>query len=132
MGNNSIWLLILWWWVVDSGWALWSTPVALADKEGGSNSASIDLTGLSISQLLLGVDDGASLALVVNTDDLVAEDELAASGGWWEWLEEGHGALSVKDAARVELWNIWDWGAALDLVEVDDFLGGGLECCNSR
>ena len=128
VGDNSIWLLVLWWWVVDRGWALWSTPVTLADEESRADGAGIDLPGLGINQLLLGVDNGTGLALVVDADNLVAELELASRRGWWEWLQELDRALAVKDTAGVELWNIWDRDGTLDLVEVDNLLGGGLEC----
>lgn len=37
--------------------------------------------------------------------------------------------MSVEDTAGVEFRNIWNWDLALGLVEIDDFLGCALECC---
>ena len=127
VGDCGIWLLVLWWWVVHGSWALWTIPVTLADEEGGAVGAGVHFSGILINQLLLSVNNGTSLSLVVNADDSVAELEVAACGGWWEGLKEGHGALAVEDALRVEFWDAWDRDCALGGVKVNHFLGSGLE-----
>lgn len=127
VSDCGIWLLVLWWWVVHGRWALWSIPVTLADEEGGAVGAGVHFSGIFINQLLLSVNNGTSLSLVVNADDSVAELEVAACGGWWEGLKEGHGALAVEDALSVEFRDAWDRDCALGGVEVNHFLGSGLE-----
>lgn len=37
--------------------------------------------------------------------------------------------MSIEDTAGVEFRDIWNWDLALGLVEIDDFLGCALECC---
>lgn len=78
---------------------------------------------------MLVLDNGTSLALVINANDLIAELELAAGGGSREGFEEGDFALAIEDAAGVEFGDAGDWGGILGGVEVDYFLSRELECC---
>jgi hypothetical protein len=76
----------------------------------------------------LGVHNGSSLALIPDTDNLVAKLELAALRSGREGLQESDLALTIEDPARVELWDIWDSNGCLGGVEVDYFLGCAFEC----
>jgi hypothetical protein len=127
MDRNSIWFPLGWWEVLRRR-ALRTTPIALSHKERTPHNPSIALPGLLINNILLVLDDGTSLAFVVDADDFVAELELAAGGGGREGLEEGDFALAVEDAAGVEFWDIGDGDGVLGGVEVDYFLGCVLEC----
>lgn len=105
-----------------------TSPVSLSNKKRTPNSCRIALARLLIHDVLLGLDDRARLALVVDADDFAAQLEGAAGGGGGEGLQEGHETLPVDDAAGVEFGDAGDGGAALRGVEVDYFLRGVLEC----
>ena len=111
-------------------WTLWTTPIALADKEAAADDAGIHLTGLSVDKLGLGLEDCARAALVVNTDDLLAGFKFAAVRRSWEGLQEFDLALTIDNARVVEFGDIRNLNGIAGLVVVDYFLGVLLEGCS--
>jgi hypothetical protein len=99
----------------------------LTNKECAATHDGICLAVLSINQGVLRLDDGAGLALVVDAHDPAADLEPAAGRGGGKRLEEGHLALAVDDAARVELGDAGDGLGRGAGVEVDDILVRVLE-----
>lgn len=66
--------------VVDGRRALGTAPAALANEESTADHAGVDLAALLVDQESLAINDGSWLALVVHTEDLLAELELPAFG----------------------------------------------------
>jgi hypothetical protein len=129
MANRRIGLLALRWGIVHSRWALWSTPVALPNKECTSNHLHVTLTSRLVHNILLCFYNSSCLSLVVYTENFGAQLEGLAGGRGGERLEKGDAALAVKDAAGVEFWDVGDGNCGLGGVEINYFLGCVLECC---
>lgn len=126
--ERYIWCLALWRGEVLGGGTLGPSPVALADEEGAPDGAGIDFARAGVDQVLLGLEDGAGAALVIDAKDLCADLELAALRGDGQGLQELDQALAVDDAGVVKVRNAGDLDGLLGSVEIDDFLGGVLEC----
>lgn len=77
---------------------------------------------------MLGLDNGTSLALIIDSNDFAANVELLPSTGWWERFEECDLSLTVYCTARVELGYSGDRGGFLSRVEVGDFLIREFKC----
>lgn len=114
--------------VLSSG-ALGTTPVALGDEEGATDGARVDLAGAGVDELGGELENGAWAALVVDAEDLGADFKVLALRGGGQRLQELDQALAVDHAGVVEVGGAWDLDGFLGGVEVDDFLGGTLECC---
>jgi hypothetical protein len=99
----------------------------LSDEETTAYCPSIHLPRFLVDDELLGLDNGAGLALVVDAEDLGAELEFASLRGDGEGLEELDEALAVDDAFGVEFGDAGDGGCGLGGVEVDYFLAGAFE-----
>lgn len=111
---------------------LGAAPVALADEEGASRDARVDLAGSDLDEVRLGLDDRARATLVVDAEDLGTDLELVASRGSGQRLEELDLALAVDDAGSVEVGDAGDLDGLLGLVEVNHFLGRALESCGGE
>lgn len=105
---------------------LGATPSSLTDVEALANSSAVCLTRLRINKALLGLDDGC-LALVVHTQHLTPDLELAAFACYRKWLEELDPALSVENMLGVELGYALNRHSVAARIEVDDLLVGMLE-----
>ena len=108
---------------------LGASPVTLSHKERTPHNTSIRFPRLFINDVLLVLNNGTSLALVVDTHDFVAELEFAAGGGGREGLQGGHASLAVEDAAGIEFGDAGDGDGTLGGVEINYFLGCMLEGC---
>jgi hypothetical protein len=104
------------------------SPSALADEEARADGAGVDFSRVLVDDGLLGLDDGAGLALVVDAQDFGAEFEGAALRGGGEGFEELEQALAVDDAAGVEFGDAGDRVRGLRRVEIDYFLRCLFEC----
>ena len=129
MTYHNIRLFTLWRREVLTSRSLGPAPIALPHEERAANSAAVHLARLLIHDIGLCFEHTASLAFVVHADYFLAQLELAARGGGREGLVEGHEALAVDDAARIEFGDARDSSCGLGGVEVDYFLAGAFECC---
>ena len=108
---------------------LGAAPSSLTDVEALANSSAVRLTRLRVNKALLGLDDGC-LTLVVHTQHLTPDLELAAFACYRKRLEELYPALSVENMLGVELGYALDGLGVAARIEVDDFLVCMLEWKN--
>lgn len=101
----------------------------MPNVEPASNGLGIDIARVLVYDLLLGLHDGTSLALVVNSNNFTAELELATLAGDRERLQEGHLALPIDDTTAVKGGHPGNGISALVAEEIHDFLIGVLEGC---
>lgn len=87
-----------------------TAPTALSYQEPATNRLGVHLAGLLIDNRLLRLHHGPGLALIVNTDDLIAQLKLAARASRREGFQDGQLALAVDSAAEVQLGNTGDLG----------------------
>lgn len=120
---------------------LGTSPSTLADVEATANSSAVRLASLSIYKPLLCLNDCARLSLVVHTEHLASDLELAALARRRNWLEKLELTLPVEDMLGVEFGDTSDRLGVRASVEVNYFLIGVLEgqndgvcgeCCELR
>lgn len=118
-----------------------TSPSTLADVKATANSSAVCLASLSIYKPLLCLDDCARLSLVVHTEHLASDLELATLARCRNWLEEFELTLAIEDMLGVELGDTSDRLGVRASVEVNYFLIGVLEgqndgvcgeCCKLR
>ncbi len=80
-----------------------SSPSSLSNVETAAYSPGVGLACLCIYKPLLCLNDCAGLALVVDTENLAPDLELAARAGHGDGFQALNLALTVKDILGVEL-----------------------------
>jgi len=107
-------------------WSFGPAPVALAHEKPLAHGPAVDFVCGAVDECLLGLDDGARRAFVVDAEDAGADLVCAVGGGRGERFVEGYGALAVDDTSGVEGWDPGNRGPVgrLGCVEIDDV--GGL------
>jgi hypothetical protein len=106
---------------------LGSTPVTLSHHETAADGLGVHLASLSIHDGLFRLNHRPRLALVVNTNDLVAQLKLLASTSRRKRLQDSELALAVDRATGVEFGNTRDRVRLLTSIEIRHFLVGELE-----
>lgn len=76
---------------------------------------------------MLGLNDGARLALVIDSDDFVPELELATLARGREGLQYGELALAIDSMAVVQVGHTGNVDGLLARIEISDLLVGELE-----
>lgn len=102
-------------------------PVTLTNQKAARQDLRVDLASRLINDRLLGLNNGAGLALVVDSNHLVAQLKLLPSTGWREGLEDCKLTLAVNAVAVVQLWNTGDVDSLLTRIEISHLLVGELE-----
>lgn len=105
----------------DKRHTLRSTPTTLTNIKPTANSPTIRLPSLRINKPVLRLDNGR-LALVVYTQHLAPDLELASFAAHGKRLEELYLALAVENVLGVELGDAFDGLGIAARVEVNDFL----------
>jgi hypothetical protein len=112
---------------LDVGLTLGPSPSSLSNVEATAYSPAVGFAGLHVYKPLLCLDDCAGFALVIDTEDLAPDLELATLAGDRNWLVELKLALAVEDMLSVELGYAIDGLGIGPSVKVDYFLVGVLE-----
>lgn len=110
--------------------ALGASPVALADVEAAADGACVDLTGASVHQVILRLDNRSGSALVVDAKHLAPNLELLALGCGGEGLQELDQSLAIDDSSCVEFRYAGNLDSLLRGVEIDNFFLVVLESCD--
>jgi hypothetical protein len=111
---------------------LGTTPTSLSYVKATTDSPAVRLSALGIDEALLRFHDSAWLALVVHTQNLTSDLELATFASYRQRFEELYLALSVKDMLSVELGYAFNGRRVTARVEINDFLIRVLERKNDR
>jgi hypothetical protein len=106
---------------------LGTTPATLANQEAAAQNLGIHLAGLRINDRLLGLNDGTGLALVIHSDDLVAQLKLPSGTRRGQWLQDCNLALAIHSVAVIQVGNTRDLDGLLARVEISHLLVGELE-----
>ena len=106
---------------------LGSTPAALSDIESTSDFPGINLARLRIHEHLFCLHHRARLSLIIHTQNLASDLELATLTGHWDRLQELELALTIEYMLCVKLGYACDRRAVRARVEVDNFGVGVLE-----
>jgi hypothetical protein len=99
----------------------------LTDVKSTADSSGILLSRLDVNKDLLGLYNTAWLALVEDTKHLGPDLEFPAMRCGWERLVKLNLALSIDDAAGIELWHAGDRTSCRSRIEIYYFLVGVLE-----
>ena len=106
---------------------LGTTPATLANQEAAALYLGIHLAGLRINDRLLGLNDGTGLALVIDSDDFVAQLKLPSGTRRGQWLQDCNLALAIHAMAVIQIGNARDLDGLLARVEISHLLVGELE-----
>lgn len=106
---------------------LGTTPATLANQEAAAQNLGVHLAGLRIHDRLLGLNDGTGLALVIYSDDLVAQLELPSGTRWGQRLQDCNLALAIHAMAVIQVGNTWNFDGLLARVEISHLLVSELE-----
>ena len=112
---------------VSDALTLRSSPSTLTNVKATANSPAVCLACFGIHEPLLCLDDCAGLPLVVDTEHLTPDLELATLAGGRNRLQEFELALAVENMLGIELGYTSDWLSVRASVEVDYFLISVLE-----
>lgn len=102
-------------------------PVTLTNQKAARQNLRVNLAALLVDNRLLGLNDGTGLALVIDSNHLVAQLKLPPSAGWWEGLQDCELALAVNAVAVVQIGNTGDVDGLLACIEISHLLIGELE-----
>lgn len=106
---------------------LGTAPATLSNQETAGQNLRVDFSRLLVNDRLLSLYDSAGLALVIDTNDLVAQLKLATSASRRERLQDSQLALAVDTMAVVKLGNTRDMGSLLAGIKISDLLVSELE-----
>jgi hypothetical protein len=99
----------------------------LANKEAAGNDLGVHLAGLFVHDRLLGLDDSTGLALIIDTNNSVAQLKFTAGASGRKRLQYCELTLSVDTKAVIEVGHSGDVNSFLAAVEISHFLVGELE-----
>lgn len=106
---------------------LGTTPATLSNQETAGKHLRVDFSRLLVNDRLLSLYDSAGFALVIDTNDLVAQLKLATSASRRKRLQDSKLTLAIDTMAVVQLGDTRDVGGLLTGVKISDLLVSELE-----
>lgn len=113
----------------DTAPTLWTSPAALSDKEAAAQDLRKDVSSGLVDNRLFCLQHSPGLALIIKSNDFVAQLEFSTCAGCWKRLQGDDSPLTIHDTAVVELGGSGDRGTACPSIEVNHFLISELKCC---
>lgn len=110
---------------------LGSTPTALSDQETAGQHCVIYFTTFNVHNRLLGLNHSAGLALIIDTNHLIAELKLATFAGGREWLQHRELALTIDTVTVVQVRHTGNVNSLLTCIEIGHLLISEFECYGS-